>query len=83
MAGYNWLKSFVNRHKDLSVRKAEGVSTARAKGLSREVVANYFNLLQSPLEENDLFGKPECIFNVDETGLQLNNRPGEVLAAKG
>jgi len=28
-------------------------------------------------------GKPGNIFNVDETGLQLNNRPGEVIAAKG
>jgi hypothetical protein len=30
-----------------------------------------------------LFDKPGNIFNVDETGLQLNNKPGQVIAAKG
>jgi hypothetical protein len=33
--------------------------------------------------ENDLMKKPGHIFNLDETGLQLNNKPGHVLAKKG
>lgn len=35
------------------------------------------------LIENDLIGKQGHILNVDETGLQLNNRPGHVIAKKG
>lgn len=35
------------------------------------------------MDEHNLFDKPGHIFNMDETGLQLNNRPGFVLAEKG
>ncbi|CAG4982320.1 unnamed protein product [Parnassius apollo] len=43
----------------------------------------YFELLESILKVDDGVLKPSCIFNMDETGLQLNNRPGHVLAEKG
>lgn len=39
-------------------------------------------MLEQILKENDLIVKPGHIFNMDETGLQLNNRPGHVLAKK-
>ncbi|KAI4463223.1 hypothetical protein MML48_4g00004247 [Holotrichia oblita] len=82
-AGYVWLTSFLRRHPDLSVRKSERVSLARSQGMSRKVVSNYFELLERTLAENDLFNKPGNIYNMDETGLQLNNKPGQVIAAKG
>ena len=82
-AGYDWLNSFLRRNTDLSVRKAEGVSLARGKGMTREVVHMYFELLLTVLQENDFLGKPGHIFNMDETGLQLNNKSGHVIAAKG
>lgn len=44
-AGYVWLTSFLRRHRDLSVRKSEGVSLARSQGMSKKVVSNYFKLL--------------------------------------
>lgn len=31
----------------------------------------YFHLLENTLTENDLTGKPENIFKMDETGLQV------------
>lgn len=82
-AGSDWFRSFLRRHPDLSIRKAEGVSLGRGEGMNRVDVGNYFKLLQETLEQNELFNKPGCIYNVDETGLQLNNRPGNVLAEKG
>ncbi|KAI4471504.1 hypothetical protein MML48_1g11818 [Holotrichia oblita] len=82
-AGYDWLHLFLARHPDLSVRKAEGVSLARAQGMRRKEVGDYFKLLEKVLEENQLFDKPGHIFNMDETGLQLNNKPGYVVACKG
>lgn len=83
MAGYDWLQLFLARHSDLSIRVAEGVSINRSTALSRETVNNYFELLERILNDNQLFDKPSNIFNVDETGLQLNNKPGQVIAAKG
>lgn len=82
-AGRVWLQSFLRRNPDISVRKAENTSVARAIGMSREIVSKYFTLLQTVLAENELFGKPGHIFNTDETGLQLNTRPEHVLAEIG
>lgn len=83
MAGYKWLESFLRRNPEISIRKSENTSIARAKGMSKETVERYFKELGSILTNNDLFDKPGSIFNCDETGLQLNTRPGQVLAAKG
>lgn len=82
-AGYDWLSSFLVRNPELSIRQSEGVSIARAKGLNKIAVKEYFDLLKNVLEENGLIDKPGNIFNMDETGLQLNNKPGKVVALKG
>ncbi|XP_039278770.1 uncharacterized protein LOC120350253 [Nilaparvata lugens] len=82
-AGYDWLSSFLARNSELSIRQSEGVSLARVKGLNKIVVKEYFELLKNVIESNGLIDKPGNIFNMDETGLQLNNKPGKVVALKG
>lgn len=82
-AGYVWLQSFLKRNPEISTRKAEGVSLARCQALNREDVDAYYDMLHNILEKYELFDKPSHIFNMDESGLQLNNRPGHVLAKKG
>lgn len=82
-AGYDWLYSFLRRQPSISVRTAEGISVNRATGMNRETVKLYFELLEKVLRENGLFEKSSNVFNMDETGLQLNNKPTKVLAAKG
>ena len=82
-AGYGWLQLFLSRHPDLSVRKSEGVSLARSEGMNKLEVSNYFDLLEKVLKEYNLFDKPSCIFNMDETGIQLNNKACNVIAEKG
>ncbi|CAG9572682.1 unnamed protein product [Danaus chrysippus] len=83
MAGNEWVKSFIERNPELSIRQAEGLSVARAKGLSRKEVNNFHELLTKVLADNDLLDKPERIYNMDESGVQLNNKPGKVVAKKG
>ena len=39
-AGYVWLQSFLTRHSDISIRKAEGLSLARSK-IVRIIRKNY------------------------------------------
>lgn len=75
--------SFLFRHPNLSVRKSEGFSQARVQGMNRSGVDEYFRLLPKIMEANDLLAKPSCIVNMDETELQLNRRPGFVIAEKG
>ena len=82
-AGKGWLKAFLNRNSTLTIRKAQGVSKARADGMNKQEVTEYFALLERTLAEYSLLNKPANIYNVDETGLQLNNPPQHVVAAKG
>lgn len=74
---------FLSRNPDITLRKSEGVSLARSNAMNKSEVDAYFNLLETALVDNDGMLAPNCIFNMDETGLQLNNRPGYVLAKKG
>ncbi|KAK4883376.1 hypothetical protein RN001_006695 [Aquatica leii] len=64
--------SFTNP--DVSVHKAENTYVARAIGLSRDTVIEYFALTETVLAENRLLVKPGHILNSDKTRLQLNTR---------
>lgn len=83
MAGYAWLSSFLERNPEISVRQAEGLSVARAQGMSRPEADGFFKLLRQVMEEENLMDKPQNIFNMDESGIQLTNKPGKVLTTKG
>lgn len=83
MAGHHWLLSFLERNPELSIRQAEGLSLVRGQGMSREEAKGFFDILKTVYEEHQLFDKPHQIFNIDESGVQLNNKPGRVIATKG
>ncbi|KAJ8942178.1 hypothetical protein NQ318_002851 [Aromia moschata] len=83
MAGFAWMQSFLERHPELSVRQAEGLSLSRARGMNRDDVRQFFNLLNQVVTEYNLLEKPSHIFNMDETGVQLINKPGKVITTKG
>lgn len=82
-AGLDWLHLFLSRHPELSIRKSEGVSQARVLNMNRQAVKSYFALLQDLLIRHNLVNKPGNIYNIDESGLQLNNKPEQVIAEKG
>ena len=46
MAGEDWARGFMKRHRNLSVRKPEGMSIGRAIGFNREKVSRFFNILK-------------------------------------
>ncbi|XP_013200639.2 uncharacterized protein LOC106143167 [Amyelois transitella] len=84
MVGRDWLRGFLNRHKNISRRKSQNLNPARAAKLNKVVVADYFAKLKKTMEENDVLNKPERIFNVDEKGCQLNlHKAPQVLAERG
>ena len=82
-ASYDWWYGFKKRHPQLSVRRAESLSTARAIGMNRTVVHKHFDLLEETFHKYDLSQKPEMIYNADETGLSLCHQPGQIVAPKG
>ncbi|CAG4994976.1 unnamed protein product [Parnassius apollo] len=83
MAGQDWFHRFMQRNKKLTIRKPEGLSRARCDGMKKEKVAEFFNTLETVVDNNNLRGKPECVYNVDETGMPLSNRPPNIIAQKG
>ena len=79
-----WWESFQKRHPQLTLRCPETLSYARAIASSREVVDDYFDLLEETLARNDLTNKPAEIFNCDETGFPLcPEAVGKLIAVKG
>ena len=57
--------------------------TVLATTLTREVVDNYFDLLEETVLQNDLVSKPGLTFNCDESGMPLSHRPGRGIGKKG
>ncbi|XP_034839890.2 uncharacterized protein [Maniola hyperantus] len=67
MAGRIWLENFLKRNPDLSLRKPEPTSAARASGFNQVQVKRFFDLLTDLITKHKL--TPDRIFNVDETGM--------------
>ena len=83
MAGKEWVRGFLSRHQNLSLRVAETLSYARAKGMCKEKVSVFYNNLCKLLDQHNLWDKPTNVYNCDETGLQLVYKPKKVISVRG
>ena len=70
MAGENWMYQFLSRQRDLSIRKLETTSGARAMGFNRPNVSKFFDLLTETVDRFKL--SADRIYNCDETGVTVN-----------
>ncbi|XP_072384743.1 uncharacterized protein [Diabrotica undecimpunctata] len=81
-AGLDWVKRFLNRHPNLSLRKPEATSSARAMRFNKVAVKQFFDLLSNILDTHQLTG--DRIYNCDETGLTVNPKGhSKVISKKG
>ena len=69
-AGYYWMRGFLQRHVNLSCKKPESLSSARAAGCNKTVTDSWFEKYEQTLEELQMKDIPSHIWNVDESGLQ-------------
>ncbi|CAH1965165.1 unnamed protein product [Acanthoscelides obtectus] len=82
MAGVDWLKGFLRRHQNLSVRTPEATSAARAMGFNKVAVGQFFGLLTKLMDDYNF--RPTRIYNVDETGLTtVPKSQSKIIAMKG
>ncbi|XP_017302856.1 uncharacterized protein LOC108253432 [Diaphorina citri] len=81
--GYDFMIGFEKRWSEqLTRRKPELLTKARAEGLTQFVVDEFFNMYETILKDNNLENHPERIFNLDETGLGTDPTKGKVLVPK-
>lgn len=83
MAGIDWLKSFRKRHKDLSLRKPESCSLARATAFNKDTVNAFFNNLQEVYQRQSSFSDGTRVYNLDETATTTVQKPQKVIGPKG
>jgi hypothetical protein len=72
MASEDWLKGFMTRHPEISLRKPESTSAARAMGFKKVAVSNLFSLLTEVLEKYQF--SADKIYTVDEAGITVNQK---------
>jgi len=68
MAGEEWMRSYLSRHGNLSIRKPQKTSLARASAFNKHNLSLFYNNLE---DIHKRFGPipPERIWKQDETGL--------------
>ncbi|KAK9703812.1 CENP-B N-terminal DNA-binding domain [Popillia japonica] len=68
-AGDKWLRRFLRRHTQLSLKKPQGTSFARVKGFNPENVKRFFEIYEPELLK--INSQPHRLYNVDETGVTI------------
>lgn len=81
-AGLDWMYNFMKRYPDLSIRKPEATSAARASGFNPTVVGKFYTLLSVVIDTHKL--QASQIYNVDETGITcVPKTQSKVVACRG
>lgn len=75
MAGKEWLRSFKSRHSDLSMKKPEACSLARATAFNKETVKTFYDNLKNVMDRHPSFGDGTRVYNLDETATTTVQKP--------
>ena len=66
-----WYSGFRHHNPESSLRKAQNMPSDRAKASDKGIV-DFFEKVQKVYDKHDLWDRPDCIFNTDESGYQCN-----------
>ena len=80
-AGKDWMHSFLKRHQQLSIRQPEPTSINRTTGFRIEAVTKFFDLLEDEMRKKKF--PASRIWNADESGITVIQKPGKIIAQKG
>lgn len=84
--GRDWMKSFVQRHPNISKRTPQSIGKASAN-VTVDGLRRFFEKVRIDFEQSGdistLYERPEAWWNADETSFLFNPSPKSVYAAKG
>ena len=78
-----WWCSFNQQHKSRVFQKPEGTFSVRHQSMPVPKVAKYFYSLHEVLRKTYALLKPSLIWNMDESGLQMDFKPPKIIAKRG
>ncbi|CAF4830706.1 unnamed protein product [Pieris macdunnoughi] len=83
--GKKWVTLFFKRHPEITEKKAEGISTAKANVCENDIKRWHRSLEEYLVEEHslDILEDPKRIFNADESGFQTCPESGKVIGPVG
>ena len=81
IAGVDWLRGFMSRNPQLSIRTPQAISVSRAIGFNKPKLNQFFLVYKSLFEEHKFSAKQ--LWNIDETGITNVHKPGKIVATKG
>jgi len=82
-AGYYWFDNFIKRYPQLSVKKAENLSAARAMAVNETQINKWFEQYGALLERLGVKDNPTHLWNFDETGMQNIHNAKRVVGLTG
>ena len=81
-AGRDWAEGFLRRHPELSLKKPEPTSIARAMAFDRVPVSRFFELLKATYQRHNFTS--ERILNVDESFIStVHNSSTKIISPTG
>lgn len=81
--GYDWLKNFMKRH-GMSLKKPELLEVSRRNVTSDPfIIYEFYDILETALNDLDLLDKPAQIFNLDETSFCHDPSRLKIVGKKG
>lgn len=78
-----WYQNFMKRHPSLSLKEPELLQKARTQARRPHVVYDFYDILEKEVSHNNLTGKPQYIFNADESGFHSDPHKLRAIGEKG
>ncbi|KAF2890589.1 hypothetical protein ILUMI_15584, partial [Ignelater luminosus] len=82
-AGVEWMRYFLKRRRNISIRQPEACSLSRLTSFNPYNVGLFFDNLESVLRRIPQVADGNRIFNLDESGVTTAQKPRKILAEKG